>query len=337
MDWAPFVDLMVRVVEGDALLVNLLESNSDGGISDRYLVAFAHEAIQRIGAAEQMHTMDRSKLRQILYSVVFDPPGDESGMPVQLQYLSRLEIADSEDFVSFLTWEKLKSLVPRGSALQDAIDGIVDPAYLAASDSRPVSSVEMMAVAQKVNELGPADGNFRVTFQSLAGVPFSLWMTASDDHDRMGGQPRQPATRARDWLGLGHVKRDMQLFLFRSKRKLSANSVHMVAARPTLFDGITNAYFKYKRSNYCPRSWGRALDLAAAKGFAEDCDGGPEVIIPGPAFADLFTCEYVGLVEEAPLPSAPYVIDALLGQPPSRAVALETRRIQMVEKLKAAP
>jgi hypothetical protein len=311
----PFIQILSRAEGGNEFLVNLSEAIEDGAIPESELTLFVGEVEKKLSGHPSSTPSDRSKLRQEITSLVFNPPHDEEGHPRSLTYLAKIADSTDKPILTFLTWQKLSRLVPPAGDLGREIRSIVDPRYFSTSDARPASDFEMVAVADAVNRLGPGEPNFRVSSVSSDGSAYPLWITHCRDFEHFGGLAADDlAKRMRDWLGLGHMSKGAPIFAFRSKVPLPVTRTRPLVGRPTIFDGIDNAYFKHRFEGHCPDRWGRTLDLEAALSGAAVCDGGPEAVTPGPKFGSLFECLFVGHLRSNPMPAVPRVLEVLLRQ-----------------------
>jgi hypothetical protein len=336
-----FIELVAQAEGGLEFLINLAAGLRDGSIDDSVFDMFRAEIISRLAPLLAIAGKDASDFRKTMNDVVFRPSVDADGNPVSFQYVRRLRSDTHGDVHTFVTWQKLWNLVPDPSPLAEEIRNLVDPAVFSSSDPRPDSSSEMKDVAAAVNALGPKTVDFRISHVSGTGDPFPLWITTTQDFDQLAvSDPARLATRARDWLGLGHMKHRMPLFAFKSKAALSRLETSDKVGRPTIFDGTDNGYFKHELSCDCPHLWGRTMDFERAFAGDVDCDGGPEAITPGPLFGETFECRFVGHVLSAPMPTKPFVLSALLGQPTDVAateVAVDAIKQQILDAIGARP
>jgi hypothetical protein len=179
--------------------------------------------------------------------------------------------------------------------------------------------------------VGGARDDFFLGLDAAAGQRKRIvWFThLADLEERLGAvttRPRDPyAYRVRNWLGLGHMGIGEHLFAFIST-ETAASICGTQVARPTVFDGIDNRWFKHRRLRRYGDGWGRALDLDGLG--SADLDGGWEAVLAAPRFAGQFRCVYIGRIRPAPGKSDSLVdegvlVGALLGERVFDAVLAE--------------
>jgi len=309
-----FIQWIETVEAGEELLANLAEGLDEHAFEPPLLQAFAAECIKRLGSASSSGKLDPSAARNVVNYVVFDPPVDAAGQRIQFQYAARRDAPTPGAVETYVTWRKLWSLIPKTSALAKQISDAVDDDAFASTDPRYLDPDEMETVADLINAMGPNTTGFRISTMAASGDPFPVWMTTSEDRSRLSVTNNERlATRIRDWLGLGFASNGVPLFVFESRLPLDVAATYGLLSRPTAFDGIDHGWFKHRTHSHCPHGWGRTLDFEPARLGEINCDGAPEAIAPGSEFGTLFKCRYVGRLMTPPMPTKPFVLQALIG------------------------
>lgn len=333
-----FVDWLGAVEDGQELLINLAEGILDRTVSQPLVEAFASECVIRLNKLEEAGPVDPSAARQALNNVVFNPPKDASGVPIQFQYSARRDVPTPGPIETFLTWQKLWGLIPAESELARQIIEEIDPNAFDSSDPRHLDPEDMEAVAGLVNELGPSTPDFRISRLTQAGKPMPIWITMAADAGRVTvSDSALLATRIRDWLGLGFAGAGIPFFAFVSRIPLNAAATANQLSRPTIFDAIDHGWFKHRMYGTCRHRWGRTLDFVPARRGDLDCDGAPEAIAPGSLFGTLFECRYVGRLMSPPMPTQPFVLQALLRPAADRKAEIERLTRVLLDAIEVRP
>ncbi|MBU3077953.1 hypothetical protein [Sphingomonas quercus] len=317
--------LCTAIPGGQEILVNIADGLEDGSIDAGRLRLFAEACLARLDRVDRQDEGFGAMARTAIASVVFTPPAGEDGRPIDLQYAALIEASD-DHIMTFMTLGKLHDLAFGSTRLAAALKAELGPLWLG-TDFRFIPDEQGEAIAEIINKEGAASG-LKLSRIGANATPFPIWITRSVVGDTVLGQtsPQERATRMRDWLGLGLVDIGAPVFGFRSNRPLP----HLHPAklgRPTVWDGIDHWWFKHRRSSPRLDAWGRTLDFAAAVSGCSDCDGGPEAVMPGPAFDEGFTCFYLGTVQTSPMPPGPSVLGALIASDPPRAIEAIRQRV----------
>lgn len=318
--------LCTDVLGGQEILVNIADGLDDGSIDPARLQLFARACLARLDQIDRADELFETLARNAIMSVVFTPPVDEAGQSVSLQYAAMIEASD-DHVTTFMTLAKLRSLVPEPSRLAAALKEEMRGELWSGSDPRFINDEMGRAIADIVNEEG-TESHLHLSKIAQNAVPYPIWITRSTTSKAIldKTEPQDRATRMRDWLGLGYLDVGSPLFGFQSDRSLPSLRPARLG-RPTVWDGIDHRWFKHRRSPHSGDRWGRTMDFEAAVACRADCDGGPEAVMPGPAFDEGFTCFYVGTVRTVPMPPTPHVLAALMASNPPRQIARLKQRV----------
>ena len=310
-----FIEIVRTALGGSEFILNLAEGVQDGSIAVADFKHFAKEAERRVQPKTLPAEKRSADLRDQLNQIVFNTPIAENQSKARFTYLSPVAESTNVQVLTLVTWSKLLKLVPANTQLMRAIDDVVDPSQIDTTDGRPPSVLEMKEVARLINQFGPATSDFRISGVGKNDEPFPCWVTHCDDYENFARSiPGVLPERMRDWLGLGHMRRGVPLFAFKSREPLRKARTRPTIARPTIFDGVDHNYFKHRASDVAQYGWGYTLDLDAARAELPNCDGGPEAITPGMLFGDRFTCLFIGHIGTEPLAAEPSVLQTLLRQ-----------------------
>jgi hypothetical protein len=282
-----------------AVLINLLDGLTDSTLDLKLVTEYLRELLTTSGDLKS--SIFRNSLRMKMMTVVFDDV-------VRFQCRAALPKRTDSVLATFKGLDNLAWLIESHEGLKDKfiIEGAPPNCFNSSDPSTDVTDGECRQLADSINEICCQTQEFFLARDTSPGGRKRLvWFTdLANLADRLGPMPEigsdAYAHRLRSWLGLGHVKFGEHLFGFISTVK----DIHGAdLARPTVFDGIDNRWFKHLRAagSYKDNA-GRALNLDSLGTSGGPFDGGWEAVTPAPKFGGQFKCMYIGRVP-APAPA----------------------------------
>src|SRR5215813_4128900 len=296
-----FEDWLKRLgnLEGfQAILIILWDALQEESLAAGIVAEYIRQLINVAGTLDLSTPDARAALQKKMLTIVFD---DVEHFQCQV----RLGTCDATAIVTFRTLGNIEYLVEGHRGLKEDLvsAGAPESCFNSsnASADAPPSDCEMLA--ECINEVGVGRNDFFLARDAMpARRKRIVWFTHLVDLEQqlgpLGTTPRDPyAYRVRNWLGLGHMNVGEHLFAFVSTAT-PPTICGAALARPTVFDGIDNRWFKHRRgSQTFADRWGRALDLDRLNAAERRIDGGWEAVITGPRFAGQFRCAYIGRIK----------------------------------------
>jgi hypothetical protein len=276
-----------------ALIVNLADGLTES--LDCNLVAEYLDAIsQKFDAGDRSSARFHDSLRRAMEKIVFDNV-DRFQRQIALASGSGLLLA------TFRGLNNLTYLIYAHEGLREKLADAGAPAtcFNDGAPSIEASADECRALAASINDVCSETDDFFLAMDASSSRQKRLvWFTDLMNLTAfLGPLPETGndtyASDLRNWLGLGHVNVGEHLFGFVSTTE---DVCAGMLARPTVFDGIDNFWFKHMRANLYKDQAGRAIHLDRLGAPSGPFDGGWEAVTPGPRFRGQFRCTYVGRV-----------------------------------------
>jgi hypothetical protein len=298
------------------IVINLWDALQEGSL-DVDLIAEFGRRVNEVARTVDLRTPNgRAVLYNRLLAIVFD---DAQRFQCQVH----LGSCEAPTLVTFRSLGNLGWLIESHAGLKEELIEAGAPAscFNSSNVSADASTEDCEVLAECIDEVGGERDDFFLGLDAAAAKRKQIvWFThLADLEERLGGvttRPRDPyAYRVRNWLGLGHMSIGEHLFAFISTAAAAAICGAQVA-RPTVFDGIDNRWFKHRRLRPYGDGWGRTLDLDRLE--SAELDGGWEAVMAAPRFAGQFLCVYIGRIRPAPgksdrLADEGVLVRALLG------------------------
>jgi hypothetical protein len=277
-----------------AVLINLSDGLTDSTIDPGLVAAYLREMLNTSGDLKSSRSPNSLHMKML--NIVFADVA-------RFQYRTVLSKRSELLLASFRGLNNLSWLIQSHKGLRDRLTGgggALSNFFNSSDPSAEPTADECRLFADSINEVCGKTEEFFLAADTLPGSRKRLaWFTdLANLTERLGPLPQMGsdayAYRLRNWLGLGHVYLGEHLFGFISTAKDVCGAD---LARPTVFDGIDNLWFKHLRAadSYMDDA-GRALNLDSLGKPVGPFDGGWEAVTPGPKFSGQFKCVYIGRV-----------------------------------------
>ncbi|HEV7877927.1 hypothetical protein [Bradyrhizobium sp.] len=284
----------LKEIEGfRAVLINLSDGVTDSTLDLDLVAKYLHEISTTSGdrKSAHFHNLLRLKMMNIVFADID-----------RYQRLASLSKPSGTQLATFRGLNSLAMLIESHKDLKESLadDGaLLADNYNTSDPSADVSADECRQLAKSINRVCSQTEEFFLALGTPGGRKRLVWFTdLANLTGRFGALPEingdAYAYELRNWLGLGHVNFGEHLFGFISTAKDVCGTE---LARPTVFDGIDNLWFKHLRgAGSYDDDAGRALNLDSLQTPAGPFDGGWEAVTPGPKFSGQFKCHYIGRI-----------------------------------------